>query len=118
MKLASISSADDREGTSVASPLPLHEKEAEIEVVVIVLEKYVSRESGSRGVVAYDVDSGIALEVAAASSSARSVVHDEGTDAKKDADAGTELMGAASCVAARARQKEGSVATKLKLQVS
>jgi hypothetical protein len=64
--------------------------------------------------ITYDVDSGILVEVAAASSSARSVVHDEGTEAKKDADAGTELEGVASCAAARARQKEGRVATKLK----
>jgi hypothetical protein len=114
MNLASISSADDSDGTSVASPLPLHEKKAEIEVVVIMLKKNVSRYSGSGRVITYDVDSGIRLEVAAASSSARSVVHDEGTEAKKDADAGAGLEGAASCAAARARQKEGRVATKLK----
>jgi hypothetical protein len=114
MNLASISSADDSDGMSVASPSPLHENEAEIEVVVIVLKRDVSRESGSGRVITYDVDSGIRLEVAAASSSARSVVHDEGTEAKKDADAGAGLEGATSCAAARARQKEGSVATKLK----
>jgi adenylate kinase len=42
MNLASMSSADDSEGTSVASVLSCHEKEAEIEVVVTMLEKDVS----------------------------------------------------------------------------
>jgi hypothetical protein len=65
---------------------------------------------GSGKVTAYDVDSGIALEIAAASPTRR-VVYDEGTEAKKDADAGTGLKCAASCAAARARQNEGSVAT-------
>jgi hypothetical protein len=116
MNLASMSSADDSEGTSVASLLLCHEKEAEIKVAVTMLEKDVSQDSGSRGVVTYNVDLGIGVEVAAASSSARSVVHDEGTEAKKDVDAGTVLEGdaAASCAAARARQNEGSKATKLK----
>jgi hypothetical protein len=72
------------------------------------------RDLRSGKVSAYDVDLGIGIELAAASSPARSVVHDEGTEAKKDADAGTGLEGTASCAAARARQNEGSVATKLK----
>jgi hypothetical protein len=114
MNLTSISSADDSDGTSVASPLPLHEKEAEIEVVVTLLKKDVSRDSRSGGMITYDVDSGTEVEIAAASSSERSVVHDEGTEAKKDADAGTELEGVASCAAARARQNEGREATKLR----
>jgi hypothetical protein len=114
MNLASMSSAEDSEGTSVVSLLSCHEKEAEIEAVVSMLEKDVSQDMESGKVSAYDVDSGIVLEMAAPSSPARSAVHDEGTEAKKDEDAGTGLEGAASCAAARARQKEGSDATKLK----
>jgi hypothetical protein len=116
MNVASMSSADDSEGTSVASLLSCHEKEAETEAVVSMLEKNVSRDLGSEKVITYDVEPGIALEIVLAISSARSVVHDEGTEAKKNEDAGTGLKGAASAsrAAARARQNEGSEATNLK----
>jgi hypothetical protein len=65
--------------------------------------------------VTHGVDSGIELEVTATSSLARRAVHDDGSEVKRllvALETGPE--GAASSAAARARQNEGSEATKLR----